>query len=111
MIVSVTGATKGKGEKESGTSRARPFPLLSYFPHASCAPDFPSPFLVPAMQVNQMKDCCLKRLSVMVPAIIIVLAFPPKLSLRSQVSTELRYGMKSFFLTSLMMAFSLASAD
>ena len=99
MIVCVTGATKGKGEGGSATSCTPP-----NFP-------FSLPFLASAMQVNQMKDCYLKRLSVMVPAIIIVLAFPPKLSLRSHVSTELRYGMKSFFLTSLMTAFSLASAD
>ena len=44
------------------------------------------------------------------PAIMIVLAFPPKLSLSSHVKTELRYGMNNFFLGSLLMEFSLASA-
>ena len=41
---------------------------------------------------------------------MIVLAFPPKLSLSSHVKTELRYGINNFFLASLLMAFSLASA-
>ena len=46
-----------------------------------------------------------------IPAIMMVLAFPPKLSLSSHVNTEFRYGMKSFFLASLRTAFSLASAE
>ena len=47
------------------------------------------------------------------PAIIIVLALPPRLSLSSHVSTELRYGMNIFFLESfplLLAAFSDCSA-